>query len=68
GLAGAIQIAPRDGDPTVRPFEAGMKLWQQGFYVRFGGDTLQFGPTFNARPEELDRLFDAVGEALNGIA
>lgn len=64
----AIQIAPRDGDPTVRPFEAGMKLWQQGFYVRFGGDTLQFGPTFNARPEELDRLFDAVGEALNGIA
>ena len=39
-----------------------------GFYVRFGGDTLQFGPTFNARPEELDRLFDAVGEALNGIA
>ncbi|HDQ4578690.1 TPA: aspartate aminotransferase family protein, partial [Pseudomonas aeruginosa] len=48
--------------------EAGMKLWQQGFYVRFGGDTLQFGPTFNARPEELDRLFDAVGEALNGIA
>ncbi|MGV8403370.1 hypothetical protein ACV33W_29570, partial [Pseudomonas aeruginosa] len=24
--------------------------------------------TFNARPEELDRLFDAVGEALNGIA
>ena len=55
GLAGAIQIAPRDGDPTVRPFEAGMKLWQQGFYVRFGGDTLQFGPTFNARPEELDR-------------
>ncbi|HCL41524.1 MAG TPA: aspartate aminotransferase family protein, partial [Pseudomonas sp.] len=23
GLAGAIQLAPRDGDPTIRPFEAG---------------------------------------------
>ncbi|HCS46204.1 MAG TPA: aspartate aminotransferase family protein, partial [Pseudomonas sp.] len=23
GLAGAIQIAPRDGDAIVRPFEAG---------------------------------------------
>lgn len=68
GLAGAIQLAPRDGDPTIRPFEASMKLWQQGFYVRFGGDTLQFGPTFIARPEELERLFDAVGEALDGIA
>ena len=67
GLAGAIQLAPRDGDPIVRPFEAAMKLWRAGFYVRFGGDCLQFGPPFIARPDELDRLFDAVGEALNGI-
>lgn len=67
GLAGAIQIAPRDGDVLVRPFEAGMALWKAGFYVRFGGDTLQFGPTFNTKPEELDRLFDAVGEALHSI-
>lgn len=65
GLAGAIQIAPREGDAIVRPFEAGMALWKAGFYVRFGGDTLQFGPTFNAKPEDLDRMFDAVGEALN---
>ncbi|MBA1195203.1 aspartate aminotransferase family protein [Pseudomonas entomophila] len=64
GLAGAIQIAPRDGDAIVRPFETAMKLWQAGFYVRYGGDTLQFGPTFTAQPHELDRLFDAVGETL----
>ncbi|OLS60089.1 aspartate aminotransferase family protein [Pseudomonas putida] len=67
GLAGALQIAPRDGDAIIRPFEAGMALWKAGFYVRFGGDTLQFGPTFNTQPQELDRLFDAVGEALHGI-
>lgn len=68
GLAGAIQLAPRDGDPVVRPFEAGIALWKAGFYVRFGGDTLQFGPTFNAKPDELDRVFDAVGQTLQGIA
>lgn len=67
GLAGALQIAPRDGDAIIRPFEAGMALWKAGFYVRFGGDTLQFGPTFNTQPQELDRLFDAVGHALHGI-
>ncbi|BAP43136.1 beta alanine-pyruvate transaminase [Pseudomonas sp. StFLB209] len=67
GLAGALQLAPRDGDPIVRPFEAGMALWKAGFYVRFGGDTLQFGPTFNAQPQDLDRMFDAVGQALQGI-
>ncbi|BCG27146.1 beta-alanine--pyruvate aminotransferase [Pseudomonas tohonis] len=68
GLAGALQIAPRDGDAIVRPFEAGMALWKAGFYVRFGGDTLQFGPTFNAKPEDLDRVFDAVGQALQGVS
>ncbi|WP_419709673.1 aspartate aminotransferase family protein [Pseudomonas sp. NFX224] len=68
GLAGALQIAPRDGDAIIRPFEAGMALWKAGFYVRFGGDTLQFGPTFNTKPQELDRMFDAVGEALQGIS
>lgn len=67
GLVGAIQLAPRDGDATVRPFDAGMALWKAGFYVRSGGDTLQFGPMFNTRPDELDRLFDAVGEALHHI-
>ncbi|WP_425054318.1 aspartate aminotransferase family protein [Pseudomonas abyssi] len=67
GLAGAIQLAPRGGDPTIRPFEAGMALWKAGFYVRFGGDALQFGPMFNARPEDLDRVFDAVGSVLNTL-
>lgn len=67
GLAGALQVAPRDGDALIRPFEAGMALWKAGFYVRFGGDTLQFGPTFNTKPQELDRLFDAVGEALQSV-
>jgi beta-alanine--pyruvate transaminase len=68
GLAGAIQIAPRDGDAVVRPYETGIALWKAGFYVRFGGDTLQFGPTFNAKPEDFDRVFDAVGQTLQSIA
>ncbi len=67
GLVGAIQLTPREGDAVVRPFEAGMALWKAGFYVRFGGDTLQFGPMFNTTPAELDRLFDAVGDALHHI-
>ncbi|TBW09456.1 aspartate aminotransferase family protein [Azotobacter chroococcum subsp. isscasi] len=67
GLAGALQLAPRDGDVLVRPFKAAMRLWRRGFYVRCGGDTLQFGPPFTSSAEELDRLFDAVGEVLGGL-
>ncbi|MCG6036383.1 aspartate aminotransferase family protein [Acinetobacter baumannii] len=64
GLIGAVQLAPRDGDATIRGFEIGMQLWKAGFYVRFGGDTLQFGPMFNSTETELQRLMNAVGEAI----
>lgn len=64
GLIGALQLAPRDGDATIRGFELGMKLWKEGFYVRFGGDTLQFGPMFNSTEADIDRLMNAVGDTL----
>ncbi|MBJ9956220.1 aspartate aminotransferase family protein [Acinetobacter courvalinii] len=64
GLIGAVQLAPRDGDATIRGFELGMKLWKAGFFVRFGGDTLQFGPMFNSTEAQLSRLMNAVGDAL----
>ncbi|KAA1190180.1 aspartate aminotransferase family protein [Photorhabdus heterorhabditis] len=67
GLIGAIQLAARDGDAVVRPFDASIALWKAGFYVRFSGNTLQFGPMFNAERADLDRLFDAVGEVLHYI-
>jgi len=68
GLVGAIQLAPRDNDAAIRPFDAGMALWKAGFYVRFGGDSLQFGPMFTAGQQDLDRLFDAVGDVLHKLA
>lgn len=68
GLAAAIQLAPRNGDASIRPMEAGLQLWKKGFYVRFGGDVLSFGPTFKTTPQELDTLFNAVGETLNALA
>ncbi|WP_350303961.1 aspartate aminotransferase family protein [Photorhabdus viridis] len=68
GLVGAIELAARNGDTAVRPFDASIALWKAGFYVRFSGDTLQFGPMFNAERADLDRLFDAVGETLHHIS
>ena len=65
GLAGAIQLEPRDGDAGIRPYEAGIALWKAGFYVRWGGDTLQFGPTFTTSESELKILFDAVASVLD---
>ena len=67
GLIGAVQLASRDGDAAIRAFEVGYKLWDQGFYVRFGGDTLQFGPMFTTSETQLQRLFNAVSDQLNQL-
>jgi beta-alanine--pyruvate transaminase len=64
GLAGALQLAPRDGDPTIRPYEVGLAMWEAGFYVRWGGDTLQFGPPFRAPVSVLAEMFERLGDVL----
>ena len=68
GLAGALQIAPRDGDPVIRPFELGIKCWEMGLYVRWGGDTLQFGPPFTAEQEDVRSIATIVGAALEQVS
>ncbi|WP_089677627.1 hypothetical protein [Halomonas shengliensis] len=58
----------RESTILVRQRDAHLALWEAGFYVRFGGDTLQFGPPFASTEAELERLFDAVAEALDNLA
>ncbi|MEQ8264434.1 aspartate aminotransferase family protein [Pseudohaliea sp.] len=65
GFAAALTLAPKKGDPTRRPFEIAMRMWEKGFYVRYGGDTIQLGLPFVIEPEEIERLVGALGEALS---
>ena len=65
GLAAGITIAPVPGEPLKRPYEIAMKCLEKGFYVRYGGDTIQLAPPFIATPAEIDSLVNALGESLN---
>ena len=42
-----------------------MKCRQKGFYVRYGGDTIQLAPPFISTEAEIDALVNALGEALD---
>ena len=68
GLAAGLTIAPLPGEPARRPYEVGMAMWKKGFYVRFGGDTIQLAPPFISTPEQIDSLVNALGECLNAAA
>jgi beta-alanine--pyruvate transaminase len=68
GLAAGLTIAALPGEPARRPYEIAMRCWAKGFYVRYGGDTIQMAPPFIAEKREIDDLVQALSEALNEVA
>ena len=64
GLAAGITITPLPGEPAKRPYEIAMRCLGKGFYVRYGGDTIQLAPPFIATPAEINSLVSALGDAL----
>ncbi|WP_290699651.1 aspartate aminotransferase family protein [Amphritea sp.] len=68
GLAAGITIESAPGEPALRPYQIAMKCWEKGFYVRFGGDTIQLGLPFTTELGEIDSLINALGESINELS
>jgi len=41
-----------------------MSMWDKGYYVRYGGDTIQLAPPFTTEESEMSSLIDALGESI----
>ncbi|MRI32643.1 aspartate aminotransferase family protein [Endozoicomonas sp. OPT23] len=68
GLAGALTIESAPGEPALRPYQIAMSMWQKGFYVRYGGDTIQLGLPFTVEPAEIDLLINALGDSISELS
>jgi len=68
GLAAGFTVEPLPGEPAKRPYLIAMDMLKKGFYVRYGGDTIQLAPPFVCEKAEIDRLIDALGESFNACA
>lgn len=68
GLAAGITLQALPGEPARRPYEVAMHCWEQGFYIRYGGDTLQIAPPLIAEPGDIDRMVEAIDRALRAVA
>ncbi len=64
GFAGALTLEAHTGEPARRPYEIAMACWERGLYVRYSGDTLQFGPAFVMETTDIAEIFNIVGDAL----
>ncbi|MDF1528011.1 MAG: aspartate aminotransferase family protein [Sedimenticola sp.] len=67
GMAGALQIAPYPGEPARRPYEIAKKCWERGIYVRYGGDTIQLGPSLVIEKSEIDQLVNVLGDVISEL-
>jgi len=68
GTASAVSFDPAPGEPLLRPYQVAMKMWQRGFYVRYGGDTVAIAPPFISEPEQLDDVYSALGDCIKELA
>jgi beta-alanine--pyruvate transaminase len=68
GFAGALTLAAYPGEPARRPYEVAMYCWQRGLYLRYGGDTVQFGPAFVMDRADMAEMFNIVSDALRAVA
>ncbi|WP_444920296.1 aspartate aminotransferase family protein [Microbulbifer sp. CnH-101-G] len=68
GLAAGLTIESAPGEPQQHPFRIAMKMWSKGFYIRYGGDTIQLGVPFISTNEEIDGLVNALAESILEVA
>jgi beta-alanine--pyruvate transaminase len=68
GLAAGFTIDALPGEPARRPYEIAMAMLKKGFYVRYGGDTIQLAPPFVCEKDDIDRLVSALGDSFNECA
>jgi len=67
GLASGFTIDSLPGEPAKRPYQIAMKMFDKGFYVRYGADTIQLAPPFITKESQIDSLINALGETLNEL-
>jgi beta-alanine--pyruvate transaminase len=67
GLAAGLSFEAKPGESGRRPYEIAMHCWNNGVYVRFGGDTIQLAPPFIVEKAEIDRLVEVLGDAIRAL-
>ncbi len=63
-----MELAPRPGAVGARGFEAHLKAFEKGAYIRCTGDILAFAPPLIIQKSEIDQLFSVAREVLKTVA
>ncbi|MEX2453130.1 MAG: aspartate aminotransferase family protein [Rhodospirillaceae bacterium] len=64
GLMGAVELAPRPGNPAARAFEVYLKCFEKGLLVRQTGDIIALSPPLIVTEAQIDETVTKLSEAL----
>lgn len=67
GLAGAVEVAPRDGAPGARAFDLFLKCFEGGLLVRQTGETVALSPPLIIEVKQINQIVDIICTALKQI-
>ncbi|MCF3932908.1 aspartate aminotransferase family protein [Acuticoccus sp. M5D2P5] len=68
GLVGAIELAPRDGAPGARGYEAMVRAFEKGLMIRVTGDIIALSPPLIISEDEIETIFATVEAVLDEVA
>jgi beta-alanine--pyruvate transaminase len=68
GLIGAIELAPRQGAPGARAYDAMVAAFEAGLLIRVTGDIIALSPPLIIEPSHIDRLFSTLRAVLSRLA
>ncbi len=67
GLMGAVELAPRPDQPTLRALEVFRYCFDQGVLVRTTGDIIALTPPLIVEPAQIDQIVTTLRAALQAV-
>ena len=68
GLIGAVELAPIEGQPGKRGFDAFVKAFEAGILIRVTGDIIAMSPPLIISKDQIDELIDTLADVLKATA
>lgn len=68
GIVAGVELAPRENAPGARAAEVFQRCYDAGVLVRYTGDTIALSPPLIVNEEQINTLFDVLGQAISQTA
>ncbi len=67
GMMAAVELAPRDGEPTLRALDVFQRCFDAGVLVRATEDTLALAPPLIIDESQIDQIITTIRESLQAV-